>query len=107
MDLSRQINKVQLEANIESLSAERYTPAGVLVTDLILKHQSEQIEANTARQVILTLKAIAFDDMAYQLRKIDLQKVYRFVGFLANRGRTQQVVLHIQRFEPVEHHSQT
>jgi Primosomal replication protein N len=107
MELSKACNMLQLDATIESLSAERYTPAGVLVTDLTLQHQSEQIEAKMPRQVALTLKAIAFDEMAYRLRSVNLQTVYRFDGFLANRGRTQQVVFHIIRFESVGNFSQT
>ena len=107
MELSKACNMLQLDAAIESLGAERYTPAGVLVTDLTLQHQSEQVEAKMPRQVALALKAIAFDDMAYQLRALNLQTVYRFYGFMANKGRTQQVVFHLIRFEPVENYSQT
>lgn len=105
MELSKVCNTLQLDATIENLNAERYTPAGVLVTDLTLQHQSEQVEAKAARQVTLTLKAIAFDDLAYRLRDVDFQTVYRFRGFLTNRGRTQQIVFHITQFEPVKNYS--
>lgn len=93
------LNVVQLQAFIESLSAERYTPAGVLVRDLVLHHQSTQLEADLSRQVHLTIKAVAFDEIAYQLRSVDLQATYLFQGFLATKGQTKQVVLHITKIE--------
>lgn len=93
------LNLFQLQAFIESLSAERYTPAGVLVRDLVLHHQSIQLEIDLSRQVHLTIKAVAFDEIAYQLRSVDLQTSYLFKGFLATKGRTKQVVLHITQME--------
>lgn len=99
-------NILQLDATIESIGDERYTPAGILVTDIILQHQSQQNEAGAIRQVNLMIKAIAFDDLAYRLRSFDLQTVYRFTGFLTNRGRSQQVVFHITQWQPLGNCSQ-
>lgn len=99
--LSGPVNDVQLEATIESMGAERYTPAGVLALDLVLKHESEQTESDVLRHVGLSIKAVAFDEMAYRLRSVNMQTSYLFKGFLASRGRTKQVVLHVTDFQPM------
>lgn len=99
MNNFQHLNVVQLQALIESLSVERYTPAGVLVRDLVLHHQSTQLEADVPRQVYLTIRAIAFDEIAYQLRSADLQVLYLFKGFLATKGQTKQTILHITQIE--------
>lgn len=101
MNNFQHLNMVQLQAFIESLSVERYTPAGVLVRDLVLHHQSTQLETDLSRQVHLAIKAVAFDEIAYQLRSADLQTSYLFKGFLATKGQTKQVVLHITQMEPL------
>lgn len=99
-------NVLTLCAQIESLGAERYTPAGDLALDLVLAHQSIQNEMGIARQVKLALKAVAFGEVAHQLRQTDMRCLYRFQGFLASKGRTQQVILHIGSFEKVERHQE-
>lgn len=94
-------NQVRLQATIESLGVKRYTPAGVVALDMVLMHQSTQIEAGVSRQVGLSIKAVAFGDIAQHLGSEDMQCQYVFEGFLASRGHTQQVILHINDFQQI------
>ncbi|CAK7037010.1 primosomal replication protein N [Saezia sanguinis] len=95
------VNQCHLQARIESLGSDRYTPAGILALDLVLAHQSSQMELGSSRQVVLSIKAVAFGEVAQKLRLADMQSVYVFDGFLASRGRTQQVILHISDFQSI------
>lgn len=95
------INQLQLDAVIESIGSQRYTPAGILALDLVLQHQSEQKEAGSNRQVDLLLKAIAFDQLASEIQNSEMAVYYRFSGFLATRGRNKQILFHITRIEPI------
>ena len=95
------INQLQLDAIIENIGLQRYTPAGILTLDLLLKHQSRQSEAEGKRQVELAIKAIAFDGVAREILSFDMNNVYRFSGFLATRAYAKQVFFHITRVETV------
>ena len=90
------MNHIELTARIAELSPLRYTPAGVPATNLVLDHESEQLEAGAPRQVRLSIKAVTFGTLAEQASRLDLSQVFRFRGFLASARTNKSVVFHIQ-----------
>ena len=90
------MNHVELTASVAEAQALRYTPAGIPAANLVLEHESEIVEAGTARQVKLIVKAVAFGALAEQIGQLTLGKVFRFTGFLMNARAGKGVVFHIQ-----------
>ena len=92
------MNHVELTASVAEAQALRYTPAGIPAANFVLEHESEIVEAGTARQVKLIVKAVAFGVLAEQVGQLALGKVFRFTGFLMNSRAGKGVVFHIQAF---------
>jgi primosomal replication protein N len=96
------VNQTQLAARIAEISALRHTPAGIPAIDLMLEHESQQVEAGQARQVKVAMRAVAFGAMAEALKVQTLGSEWRFTGFLAAARGGKHPVLHIQSFVPVQ-----
>jgi primosomal replication protein N len=92
-------NTLVLTAAVLELNSQRYTPAGVPAVDLILEHESEQVEAGSVRKVKLQLKAVALGAQAESLAKVEIGKAARFKGFLASSKNGKGSTLHITEFE--------
>jgi primosomal replication protein N len=95
------VNELQLSAAILEVSAMRYTPAGIEALDLVLNHQSEQIQIGSQRQVNLSIKALAFGEVARKLLPQTLGTRFVFHGFLTNARQVTQIRFHIQSFHPI------
>ena len=95
------MNHLELSSCIVELSSLRYTPAGIPAINLVLEHESEAIEAGLARQVKLTIRAVAFGALAEQAAVLSLGSKFRFTGFLGNARTSKGVVFHIQALCPV------
>ncbi|RZJ22951.1 MAG: primosomal replication protein N [Haliea sp.] len=96
------MNRVELTACIAEASPLRYTPAGIPALNLVLEHSSEMVEAGTARQVSLIVKAVAFGALAEQSARLQMGKAFRFTGFLANARGNKGVVFHIQAIQLIQ-----
>ena len=92
------MNSLALVAVVVQVQNLRYTPAGIPVLNLVLEHESRQIEAGTPRQVNLQMRAVVFGDMANTLSREPLMQAMEFHGFLANARNGKGVVFHIQDF---------
>ncbi len=93
-------NRLTLDATLLDRGDLRYTPAGIPVLDLTLRHASVQPEAGGQRKVEWELVAIAFDAEARSLARLAPGTALRCEGFLARRWRTgTSVALHLTRFE--------
>ncbi len=90
-----------MSARIAELAALRYTPAGLPALNLVLEHESEQMEAGSNRQVKLSIRAVAFGTQAEQLAHIQLGRNCGFKGFLASARTSKNLVFHIQEFKPL------
>jgi len=95
------VNHVELTACIAEASPLRYTPAGIPAANFVLEHESEIVEAGVARQVKLTVRAVAFGALAEQSARSPLGQPFRFTGFLINARTSKGVVFHIQALEQV------
>jgi primosomal replication protein N len=95
------VNHVDLTASIVEVSPLRYTPAGLPAFNFVLDHESEVEEAGSTRQVKLSIKAVAFGEMAEQAGQLPLGKVFRFRGFLISARTNKSVIFHIQELNPI------
>ncbi|MBS7808335.1 primosomal replication protein N [Variovorax sp. PCZ-1] len=93
------MNTFALTASVAEISQQRYTPAGIPALDLLLSHESQQIEAGQSRKVTLSLKALALGTTAETLAKTEVGKQVKFKGFLASTKNGKGSVLHITDIE--------
>ena len=89
-------NQLALTACIAEVQPLRYTPAGLPALDLRLDHESHQQEADTARVVRVSVKAVAFGSLAERLARQALGSPWTFRGFLAAGRGGKGLVFHIQ-----------
>jgi len=74
----------------------RFTPAGVPVTDSVIKHQSQQQEAGVMRWVQGELPVVAIGEVASKLADLKVGDKVKLTGFLNRKNQTnQQLVLHV------------
>ena len=97
------MNQLKLHAHIVQLNALRYTPAGVPVLELVLKHQSTLEEAGVSRAVQFEIKAMIIGNQAETLALAarDLETCFEWHGFLAASRNGKGIVVHIQDFSPL------
>jgi primosomal replication protein N len=93
-------NRLVLAAALVERASPRYTPAGIPALDVLLAHESEQLEAGQVRKVVLQLKGIAFGTLAERLMTQPLGVSLHTEGFLTNTRNGKGVVFHIQDFKP-------
>ncbi len=93
------MNTFVLTAHIAEISAPRYTPAGIPAIDLILEHESSQIEAGQERKVKLNIRSLALGATADQLAKLKIGQTAKFKGFLASGKNGKGAVLHLTDIE--------
>ena len=91
-------NHLYLVAVIAELAALRYTPAGMPALDLRLEHQSRVQEAGQDRQVVASVKAVAFGVLAERLAQQAIGSQWKFQGFLASPRQGKSLVFHVQEF---------
>jgi primosomal replication protein N len=84
-------------------SALRYTPAGIPAVEFRLRHESQQAEAGTSRNIEAEIGAIAFDSQARLLAGARLNSGLKLQGFLAAKSkRSKKLVLHVTNIEFLE-----
>jgi len=88
-------------ATLAQCAAMRYTPAGIPALDVLLEHDSDQVEAGHPRRVALRLKGVAFGTDAERLSTQTLGSTLQCAGFLTSARRGNGVVFHIQHFNPI------
>ncbi|WP_366141887.1 primosomal replication protein N [Propionivibrio sp.] len=83
--------------------ALRFTPAAVPVTECVIGHQSEQLEAGSARRVECEIQAIGLGEAARWLQAATPGVLVHLTGFLAARSQnSKQLRLHVTTIEFVE-----
>ena len=90
------MNNLTLQAEVVQIEPLRYTPAGLPLLSVVLRHVSEQVEAGMKRKVECVVNAVAIGDLA--LTKLALGTQIRVSGFLAKRSlKSTQLVMHINQ----------
>ncbi len=83
-----------IQAEVVQIEPLRYTPAGIPLLSVVLRHVSEQIEAGMKRKVECEINAVVLGDLALTGLKQGVQIVAQ--GFLAKRSlKSTQLVMHI------------
>lgn len=94
------MNKLALQAEVMHIEPLRYTPAGIPLLSVVLRHVSEQLEAGMKRRVECEVNAMILGDLALQSLKLGTH--IRAVGFLSKRSlKSTQLVMHINHIEYV------
>jgi primosomal replication protein N len=94
------LNKLVLQAEVVQIEPLRYTPAGIPLLSVILRHVSEQTEAGMKRKVECEVNAVVLGDLALKGLKAGAQIIAQ--GFLARRSlKSTQLVMHINNIEYV------
>ncbi len=82
----------------------RYTPAGIPLLSVGLRHVSEQVEAGMKRKVECEVNAVVLGDLAQKIlgQGLKLGSHIHAIGFLAKRSlKSTQLVMHINHIEHV------
>ena len=96
-------NRVELAGVLLERKALRYTPAGVPVSECVIRHESEQIEAGLARRVGCEVYAVGLGPVARWLQAAPPGATVQVSGFLAARSASSKSLrLHIHTIEFVE-----
>ncbi|MDP3088965.1 MAG: primosomal replication protein N [Methylotenera sp.] len=94
------MNKLLLQAEVVQIEQLRYTPAGIPLLSVVLRHVSEQFEAGMRRKVECEVNAVAVGDLA--LKGLKLNSHIHASGFLAKRSlKSTQLVMHINHIEHI------
>ncbi len=94
------MNKLALQAEVVQIEPLRYTPAGIPLLSVVLRHVSEQVEAGMKRKVECEVNAITLGDLA--LKGLKVGSHILATGFLASRSlKSAQLVMHINHIEHI------
>ena len=96
------MNRLQLTASVVERQAVRYTPAGVPITGATLQYSGQVAEAGVARQVELTIEALAAGEASAALAGCEMGEFKLFSGFLAKKHRNARtLVFHITALQDI------
>lgn len=88
------MNRLVLKAEVVQIEPLRYTPAGIPLLGVVLRHASEQIEAGMKRKVECEVNAVVLGPLALKGLALGMQIIA--TGFLAKRSlKSTQLVMHI------------
>jgi len=96
-------NKLDLTATVDREDVLRYTPAGLPVLEIWVRHQSRQTEAGFDRDVNCEMQAVLAGELARKhVGKLAGRQV-NLSGFMCQRSlRNPRLVLHIEYVEFVK-----
>ena len=93
------MNRMVLAAQMVERGVARYTPAGLLVCEFSLKHESQVTEAGQPRKVSMEIRAVAIGDIAQRLLKREIGSDGTYAGFLTNQRNGRGIVFHVTEAE--------
>lgn len=97
------MNQVRLRAAPVSRSALRYTPAGVPVAEMNLRHDGSITEAGVERVLGFEFAAVAVGPVAVALDREPLGQPLDIAGFIAPKTRrSSRLIVHITEYEGTE-----
>jgi primosomal replication protein N len=93
-------NQIVLSGVMRNLQAIRYSPAGVPVLMFELQHRSRQTEADTALDVVVTMRVQAAGELAQEVGRFSDGTQIAIKGFLARTSqRSDLPVLHVNSYK--------
>nr|WP_005876218.1 primosomal replication protein N [Oxalobacter paraformigenes] len=96
-------NRLHLTARIVERESIRYTPAGIPVISARLWHRSQQMEAETNRNIEFEIPAIVIGNISEKFEKLASDTFYRFTGFMATKSlKSKSLLFHITGFSSIE-----
>jgi primosomal replication protein N len=95
------VNRLVLSAQVVERGALRYTPAGLPVLDLSLRHESEVTEDGQPRKVSLEMRALAIGAITQPVAALALGEAATFGGFLATARNGRGLRFHVTSVDPV------
>ena len=97
------LNCFELTGILIERQALRFTPAAVPVTECVIGHRSEQVEAGVVRRVGFEAQAIALGETARLLQAVAPGTALRLTGFISAKSqKSRQLRLHITTITFVE-----
>ena len=93
------MNRLVLDAQLVARDALRYTPAGLPVYDMSLKHESQVTQEGQPRTVAFELKARAIGSMADRVASLELGARRGFAGFLGSARNGRGIVFHVTELD--------
>ena len=93
------LNRLVLTAELVERNAMRYTPAGLPVLDLSLKHESDIMHNGQTRRIALEIKARGIGDITKSLERLELGSSHGFAGFLGPQRNGRGVVFHVTELD--------
>ena len=93
------LNRLVLTAQLVERGPMRYTPAGLPVLDLGLKHESELMHNGQIRRIEVEIKARGIGDITKPLGRLELGSSHGFAGFLGPQRNGRGVVFHVTELD--------
>lgn len=88
------MNNFSLDGEIVYLDKLRFTPAGLAVLSLRIKHTSRQKEAALSKIVNLEIESVVIGELAKEIMTVGDK--YLFYGFIEKKSlKSNQVIFHI------------
>ena len=95
-------NEVVIDGLLLKRGTLRHTPAGIPALNLLIGHQSIQIEAGGRREARCEVDAVAIGELAVRLSKHKLNQPLQFSGFLTRHSvKDRRLVLQVVNAESV------
>ena len=99
MTSPQRVNELQLAAAVVQVQNLRYTPAGIPVAELSLRHDGAVHEAGVERQLGFEFPAVAVGPVAIALDREPLGKALEIAGFIAPKSRrSSRLIVHITEY---------
>jgi primosomal replication protein N len=93
-------NEVVIDGLLLKRGTLRHTPAGIPALNLLIGHQSIQIEAGGRREARCEVDAVAIGELAVTLSQHKLNQPLRFSGFLNRHSvKDRRLVLQVVKAE--------
>ncbi len=95
-------NEVVIDGRLLKRGTLRHTPAGIPAINLVIGHQSIQIEAGGRREARCEVEAVAIGDVAVRLNTEKLNQPLQISGFLTRHSvKDRRLVLHVVSAEKI------
>jgi primosomal replication protein N len=94
------LNRLVLSGEVVQVEPLRFTPAGLPLLSFVVRHVSEQMEAEIRRQVECEMTVVAIGDIANKAKAVQAGSQIKLAGFIAKRSlKSAQLVLHLNALE--------